>query len=491
MKKLQKLLKQPNFLKHPALKHTRFTKANLAIFIIIFACIGGYVILHSFAAGTTANLWVDTNGGTCARSATPGAYVDAGACASMQAAVAACQAGDIIRMKAGTYGAQTITSSSSSPGCNIIAESGVSGGNLATNGSWLTINGGTWQGWEPTGTGLHDIHLVNATVTSQVWISNCCSNISMVGGSVSGVIDGGAPTAVMIQSLSPSTPVSAVTFDGVEFKNANCTTAGNHFEVLRTQGWVSNLVIKNSYFHDNGVNSSQIFISSFTGGTDQTPGPIVIEGNYFAPPVTPTCGSAAFFQINGNLQGDTCPDLSVRYNTSQSSLTTVWDSNGANCSTPQSNIKFKSNISTKAAGNCGSNSWDHNIWINGSSANCGAGDQTVASAAAAGLTGDGFHITSSSVALNAGDVSFCPSIDRDGDTRPQGAACDAGADEFASGGTSVLGDLNSDSHVTVIDLSILLSHYGQSGQTLSTGDCNNDGAVTVTDLSILLSHYGS
>jgi hypothetical protein len=62
---------------------------------------------------------------------------------------------------------------------------------------------------------------------------------------------------------------------------------------------------------------------------------------------------------------------------------------------------------------------------------------------------------------------------------------------IGSGGTSVPGDLNNDSHVTITDLSILLSHYGQAGQTLSTGDCNNDGAVTVTDLSILLSHYGA
>jgi hypothetical protein len=57
--------------------------------------------------------------------------------------------------------------------------------------------------------------------------------------------------------------------------------------------------------------------------------------------------------------------------------------------------------------------------------------------------------------------------------------------------STIPGDLNSDSHVTVTDLSILLSHYGQSGQTLSTGDCNNDGSVTVIDLSILLSHYGT
>ena len=63
------------------------------------------------AASGPANLWIDTNGGSCARVATPGAYADASACSSMQAAVAAASNGDTIRLRAGSYGAQTVTSS--------------------------------------------------------------------------------------------------------------------------------------------------------------------------------------------------------------------------------------------------------------------------------------------------------------------------------------------------------------------------------------------
>lgn len=48
------------------------------------------------------------------------------------------------------------------------------------------------------------------------------------------------------------------------------------------------------------------------------------------------------------------------------------------------------------------------------------------------------------------------------------------------------GDLNSDGNVNIQDLSILLSHYGQSG----TGDINNDGTVNIVDLSILMSNFG-
>ncbi|HSW80138.1 MAG TPA: DUF1996 domain-containing protein [Candidatus Saccharimonadales bacterium] len=50
------------------------------------------------------------------------------------------------------------------------------------------------------------------------------------------------------------------------------------------------------------------------------------------------------------------------------------------------------------------------------------------------------------------------------------------------------GDLNNDSHVNLVDLSIMLSKWGSND---ATADLNHDGAVNVTDLSILLSHYGT
>lgn len=52
----------------------------------------------------------------------------------------------------------------------------------------------------------------------------------------------------------------------------------------------------------------------------------------------------------------------------------------------------------------------------------------------------------------------------------------------------VPGDCNGDGHVTIIDLSILLSHYGA---TYTACDFNSDGTVNIFDLSILLTHYGT
>jgi len=52
-------------------------------------------------------------------------------------------------------------------------------------------------------------------------------------------------------------------------------------------------------------------------------------------------------------------------------------------------------------------------------------------------------------------------------------------------------DVNRDGRVTLVDLSILLTHFGMSsGATREDGDLNGDGAVTLVDLSILLTGFG-
>jgi hypothetical protein len=62
--------------------------------------------------------------------------------------------------------------------------------------------------------------------------------------------------------------------------------------------------------------------------------------------------------------------------------------------------------------------------------------------------------------------------------------------------SSIPGDINQDGHVTITDLSLLLSSYGESGSACVTAsqytcDLNGVNGVNIIDLSILLSHYGS
>ena len=74
------------------------------------------------ATPTMANLWNDGNGGTCARQATAGAYSDATACGSIDAAWDAALPGDVVVLKKGQYGAQTVTGNKTSPGVRVYGE---------------------------------------------------------------------------------------------------------------------------------------------------------------------------------------------------------------------------------------------------------------------------------------------------------------------------------------------------------------------------------
>lgn len=97
---------------------------------------------------TSANLWVDTNGGTCARQASAGAYIDAQACSSLDAANDICQGGDTVMIKSGTYPVQIIsgTAGRSSTRCTFDVPSGetaVINCGSTTNEDGATVNGQT------------------------------------------------------------------------------------------------------------------------------------------------------------------------------------------------------------------------------------------------------------------------------------------------------------------------------------------------------------
>ena len=52
------------------------------------------------------------------------------------------------------------------------------------------------------------------------------------------------------------------------------------------------------------------------------------------------------------------------------------------------------------------------------------------------------------------------------------------------------GDANGDGQVDVNDLTIVLSHFGQTGMTWGQGEFTGDGTVDVNDLTIVLANFG-
>ena len=51
------------------------------------------------------------------------------------------------------------------------------------------------------------------------------------------------------------------------------------------------------------------------------------------------------------------------------------------------------------------------------------------------------------------------------------------------------GDANGDGKVDINDLTIVLAHYGQTGENWAEGEFTGDGTVNINDLTIVLAHY--
>jgi hypothetical protein len=387
--------------------------------------------LPSFAAAQTANLWIDNNGGACARQSTAAAYSDGSACASMQAALAACAAGDTIRMKAGTYGAQTITATKASPGCTIIAEVTTSlTGKLNTAGSWYEIQNINGAGWEAAGSNI-TCRGCNFSGAQVDWGSGA-TNVSWLGGSLRNFSCGsGCDHGMGIYTLGSNLLIDGVTFDNIRGTGA---AQGQHFEVIRVDGNINGLTIRKSTFTNNQTNTSTIFFSTWNG---YKPKNITIENSFFGN------SGDAYFHFNQNLQNQgTCENWTFRYNTFTGPQGLLAESGMC---TGYSNVVWLGNLAPRGSG-CVGSAFRNNVWYGSSGAACGSADKVVTSS---GLGGpNGFYLTAGSLAIDAGGSGAdCVATDHDGNSRAVGARCDAGAHEY--GGTTATAPIVPPQSVTV------------------------------------------
>ncbi|HET9721517.1 MAG TPA: dockerin type I domain-containing protein [Candidatus Saccharimonadales bacterium] len=551
MKRKQPVRKSPRqsmkYLQPPHyLKYSRFSKVNLLIFILIFAGIGGYVLLHSFAATTqtTANLWVDTTGGSCTRQATAGAYNDAGACSSMQAAMTAAQAGDRVIVKCGAYPSQTISTGTKSTAVSFYAETydqaataadAYSATSCATVAS-LSLNG------------VDKIHIYGIQATPAPDNSRTDAHLTYAYGGSLGICASGcastATTDILIDGFHGRNffgYVTNVVIDHSSFGgwDACYDTAGNHLASGNSgtedgfrfwsgtggSGTPTNSVLRNSVIHDiiMGVNDSELGNVCTYGSTygphadcmqnnggagitienniffncpssdiqwnpfgSATIGTQTIQNNYFGP-----IGGIGNGTVLGAQSGSSwdCSNIIVRNN--------LYNGVGINFENAGCAGGVGGQIySNIFAGDCwssqGSNYHD-NIFETPNT--CGT-NATVCTPVFANTpptspnwlatATPNFHLASSDTCAKDHGYTTYPPTDFEGDTRPQGTLSDAGPDEVVSGNPPV-GDLNSDGQVNITDLSIMLSNWGT---TNSTCDLNTNGSVDIFDLSILLSHYG-
>lgn len=385
--------------------------------------------LPSVAAAQTANLWIDTNGGTCTRQSSVAAYSDVAACASMHVALAACVPGDTIRMKAGTYGAQTITATKTAPGCTVIAEPSTTVGRLTTGGAWYELHnmtGAVNNGWSQS-SGANNITCRNCHFSgqeTQPWGTanvvtmggSSVSNIRWIGGSLRNFACANCNSALYVGGPSSNLLVDAVTFDNVR----NTGGVANHFEVIRVDGNVNGFTLSRSSFTNSVTSTSTVFMSTWEGIKPQN---LVFENNFFGDT------SPAYFHFQANFQNQSnCSNWAFRYNTFTGPQGMMVDAASASCGS-FSNVVWIGNLGPR--GNCQGTAFRSNVWYGSSGAACGATDRVVTSAGLGGT--DGFHLTAGSPAIDAGGSGAdCIATDHDGNSRPAGARCDAGAHEYSA-----------------------------------------------------------
>ena len=455
--------------------------------------------------GISANVFVATNGndsGTNCRRISPATTTSpdttgATLCKTFGAAWNKASAGDTIYVKAGTYPAQ-IVSGDKTAETRIVGENGTkvagdaickdgygSDGAFCANAQNMTLENMTLDAG--TNAGVSSGSQINATNVKYknvnlygdfVNITINSSNFTWQGGSHGqDGIDGGKRRCDQPLGEPVWVWASNVTIDGVRFnpKKIQAGVAGSscgsdntpHIEIIRLESGASNFTVKNSWFvAGSDAGSGHIFTSTAAPG-------LKLINNYFEP-------------VNGTYTiqaGSSACDWTFLYNTF---------TQGSNLGCTSSST-WVGNLGVSQG--CSGSVHMKNVWqgTNNGTA-CNGADKTFSNL---GILSGG-HLASTSPAIDAAETDtasdYCTgnlvgSTDYDGNVRPQGAACDAGADEFASGGTTSPkpGDVNNDGLVNIIDLSTLLSKWNTN---YPQADFNGDNIVNIFDLSILLSNYG-
>lgn len=426
----------------------------------------------------TANIWVDTDGGTCVDNASPVVYDTATACGTFDAANDTCDNGDQVAVQGGSYPDQTISGANSrSAACTFVvatgetvdmgsADSGVTGGKLTVCSDWLTFEGTTSRADALAATAVDpdgvrdgfDIFNVDMTLCTSPSIFQSSNvilrNLSLgrvswtgsrdnqiVGGQI-GPLDCGANVnedmltmkSRINQSDGNDYPLTDVVVDGVVFHDSirpgGCTNHMDMIQVFSGDG----VTIKNNLFLR--ADDQMLFgRCELECGADAPLRDWVIENNLFS-----SCCQASSSSETLSLDGSgaiPCVNMVVRYNTMRDRAPKLRCTDASSGSDgPASDIQAYGNLFYSKATDCTLATWTHNFYWNTATAGCGGTGETVWNGSGSVMTdpgNDDFTLTAGSSAKTEGHPTLCPSLDFEGETRPQPGAtsCDAGADEEA------------------------------------------------------------
>lgn len=203
---------------------------------------------------TTANLWIDTDGGTCTRSGSTVAYSNAAAC-SPDDAWQASSAGDLILFKGGSYGGVRLNQKTGASNPRVLVQPET---NADVSFDWLQMAGPSYmtmqapQSAHPFLVGTGGVGFPGRDPN---WFQRFTQDVTLDGFKVDGNNQAVGGTIIWINGNNDN-----ITLDHFDVCCTTGTNAGGAGILLQTDQDSAytpntNLTIQNSYFHDQTIES--------------------------------------------------------------------------------------------------------------------------------------------------------------------------------------------------------------------------------------------
>jgi hypothetical protein len=429
----------------------RRSRAVAAVAVIVAAGAAGAVALTSGgekpAAVDGANLWIDTDGGSCARSAAAAPFDDAEACDGLAAAYAAARSGDEIRVRRGVYGVQAVERDNGQLTSPVVVRPAegetVTFASLTTNGDHLTIR---------------DIEIPVGTAARRGWFSTgsdiLLQNVDISGPEASILINGGSRVTYRDSDFgTPGNTVNRECASGnsqpVDISQARDVLVENvtfhpfiadtgpdcgpdnllHLETVRIGDDLHDFTISRSRFlRGDGSGTARIFATG-AGGPDAT-GVVIV--NTWIGVADGKLGNQAN-SIHLGAGSGSCDGFVIAYSYWEGAL---HDSTCPVRPTYIGNLGTMPNYVVCPGDEAAANLWVWSVAKTGCGTDRWLVDTSDAPLGAYRHDTDGYHLTGDSPAIDAGQsLEECEAltggVDIDGD--PREGRCDAGPDEYRPG----------------------------------------------------------